>query len=212
MRRFGGTFQRAAVVAAFGAPLASHAALAMGRGLGLALLFAAVQAVAAGVVLWAALAGRRRVFAVVVPAVLLAGLALGAARSAEAGLLAAAGLGHAMVYGTLLAVFAATLLPGRTSLVTRLSLRFNPRPPAGMPAYTRGVTAAWSLFFAGQLLASALLLLLAPAGWWAALVTTLHFPLAVLMMLGEFAVRRWRFRHQHITSLRDTFRAMRIRS
>ena len=210
MRRLGGTLQRLALAAAFGAPLASHAALVMGRGFGTALLLAALQAVAAGVVLWGVLAGRRRVLAVAAPAALLAGLALGAARSPQAGLLAAAGLGHAMVYGALLAVFAASLLPGRTSLVTRLSLRLNPRPPAGMLAYARAVTVAWSVFFAGQLLASAGLLLWAPSGWWQALVTTLHLPLAALRVLGEFAVRRWRFRHDHINSLRDTFRAMRL--
>ena len=196
-----------ALIVAVASPLASHAAMRSG-GFGWALALAAAQAVAAGPLLWPVLRGRMRALAVLAPAVLLAGLAAGASHSAQDGLLAVAGLGHAMLYGTLLAWFAGSLRPGRVSLVTGLAMRLNPRFRAGMIPYTRAVTATWCLFFAGQLAASAALLAWAPAGWWLLFVGTLHVPMAIGLALAEFAVRCWRFRGEH-TGLRDTISGMR---
>jgi len=191
-------------------PLASHMALAFGRGHGAALALAAVQAAAAGFVLWPALRAGWRALAVLGPAVLLAGLGLGAARSAEAGLLVGAGLGHAMLYAGLLALFGVSLAPGRVSVATRLAQRLNPGFHAGMVPYTRAVTLAWCVFFAMQLAASAALLAFAPRGWWLLLVGSLHGPMVAAMVVLEFAVRRWRFRHEGYTGLRATIDGVRL--
>ncbi len=115
------------------------------------------------------------------------------------GLLAIAGLSHLALFGGLLALFGATLLPGRTPLVTQLAERLDPGFHPGMAGYTRAVTGAWCLFFAGQLLASLLLLLLAPAAAWSMLVNVLDVVLVAVMFGAEYGVRRLRFRgHEHV--------------
>ncbi len=200
----------AVAAAMVASPLASHMALAFGQGYDAALALAAVQAVAAGFVLWPVLRGRWRALAALGPAALLVGLGCGARRSAADGLLAGAGLGHAMLYAGLLALFGASLAPGRVAIVTRLARRLNPRFHAGMVPYTRGVTLAWCLFFALQLVASAALLALGRLGWWLLLVGSLNVPMVAGMALLEFAVRRWRFRHEHYTGLRETIRGVRL--
>lgn len=187
--------------AAIASPLVSHMALATGQGTGLALGLAAVQAVAVGVVLWGALPGRLRPLAVLMPGVLL--LALGAG-----GVAGASGTVHAMVYGGLLVVFGRSLGAGQTPLVTMFARRLNPGFHAGMEGYTRAVTAAWCGFFAGQLVLSAVLLLLAPA-WWRPFVTVLNLPLLAVMAGGEYAVRRRRFAGQPHTGLLATIRGVR---
>lgn len=192
---------------AVASPLASHLALAGGWGVA-ALPLAALQAVAAGIVLWGTLPKRFRALAVVAPLLLLIALAAGAWRSPAAGLLAAAGLSHAMLYAGLLILFGASLSAGRTPLVTRLARRINPAFHAGMEGYTRAVTIAWCLFFAGQVMVSAALLALAPEAW-RLFVTVLNLPLAVLMALAEYAVRRWRFRNESHTTLLATIRGVR---
>lgn len=196
----------AALVAVM-APVAGHMALRLGQGYGTALACAAVGAMAAGIVIRGAAPPRWRPLGLIVPAVLLAGMAAaGAGWSAEAGVLAAAGLGHAMLYAALLAAFARSLRG--EALVTTMARRVNPRFHPGMVPYTRKVTWAWCALFAAQLAASALLLATAPAAW-RNLVTGWHAtPLAVLA-LAELAVRRWRWRHEHPTGLRATIRAVR---
>ena len=198
---------RAALAVAVLAPLVSHGALALGRGYDVALGLSAVQAVAAGLVLSRTMA-RARWWGGVVAAVLLVGMAAGGARSAETGVLVGAGLAHALLYGALLAVFARSLWPGRISVVTRMAARMNPTFHAGMVPYTRVVAWAWCGFFAAQLVASAVLLAMAPE-LWRALVTTVHAPLVLLMALAEFLVRRWRFRHEHYTGFWATIRGAR---
>lgn len=188
-------------------PLASHAALASGWGMHVALALAAVQAAAVGMIVWGAVRpGWTRVFAPIATAALLAALVLGATRSPADGLATAAGATHALLYCGLLALFSHTLLPGHVSLVTQIARRMNSIFHDGMYEYTRHVTAAWSVFFAAQLLVSASLLL-TNEGWWAFYVSTLHMPLVVLMAVGEYAVRRRRFRGKKLTGLLDTIRA-----
>jgi len=199
----------AVLAAAVASPFASHAALATGWGMAAALPLAALQAVVVGVVLRRALQpGRWRGLAVLAPAALLLALGAGAWRSAADGLLAAAGLSHAMLYAGLLIVFGASLLPGRTPLATRLAQRLNPAFHCGMQRYTRMVTIAWCLFFAGQLVASAVLATVAPDAW-RMFVTVLNLPLAVLMALAEYGARCWRFRNEPHTTLLAMVRGVR---
>src|SRR5215469_14806736 len=83
-----------------------------------------------------------------------------------AGLMAASGLPHAVIYAGLLTIFGVSLRPGREPLVTAFSRRLYATVPAEMAAYTRGVTWAWCAFFAAQLLTSLALFLLAPRALW----------------------------------------------
>ncbi len=192
--------------AAVASPLATHLAVTTGRGLLPAATLATVQAGVAAVALPGLLGKDRSRWA---PILVLAALAWGAGRLLGHGLLAAAGLSHLAVFSGLLALFGATLLPGRTPLVTRLAERLDPGFHPGMAGYTRAATYAWCLFFAGQLLASLLLLLLAPAAVWSLFVNVLDVVLVALMFLAEYAVRRLRFRgHRHVP-LPELVRAVR---
>jgi len=198
----------AVLTAAAASPFASHLALARGW-TSTALPFAALQAVAAGVVLRGVLPrGRLRAWAVLAPLCLLAALAAGAWRSPATGLLAAAGLWHGMLYAGLFILFAASLAARRTPLVTQLARRINPAFHPGMEGYTRAVTIVWCLFFASQVVLSAVLLPLARDAW-QLFVTVLSLPSAVLMALAEYAVRRWRFRNQQHATLLAMIRGVR---
>jgi uncharacterized membrane protein len=194
----------ALLAAAVASPVASHFALLTGRGVGVAVAFGVLQALAVGVVIagiggpgidgaGSGAAGRHRGVALLASAAMLGVLALGLARSPAFGLRLAAGTSHALLYGTLFVVFAATLLPGRTDVVTRVARRLNPRFHAGMQSYTRRVTMAWCGFFAGQIMVSALLLRFAPEQWWLLFINGLNVPLLLLMFVAEYAIRRRRF-------------------
>ena len=191
---------------AVASPVVSHVALALGHGYGVAAGLAAVQAVAFGGLVSGV--RPRPWLGVGVGAALLGALGAGCAWSAERGLLAEAGVGHALLYAALLAGFGRTLRPGRTSVVTVIASRLNPGFHAGMVAYTRAVTWAWCGVFAGQLLASAVLLPLS-VPWWRALVMSGHLAVLGAMAVGEHAVRRWRWRHERPTGLRATVMGVR---
>ena len=126
-----------------------------------------------------------------------AGLAAGvlavALRSADHGLVVATGLPHATAYIAFLTLFAASLLPGRESLITGVARRIRGSLTPEQHAYTRRVTWAWCIFFATQLAASAALLMWAPFGAWSLFVTVLHFPLVLLVFAIEYAYRSMRF-------------------
>jgi uncharacterized membrane protein len=186
-----GVMRIAVLVAAAASPLASHVALLTGRGVGVAVALGVLQAVAVGIII-AGIGGarRHRGLAVLASACMLAVLAFGVMRSPTLGLRLAAGTSHALLYTALCVVFAVTLLPGHTDVVTRIAQRLNPNFHPGMRFYTRRVTIAWCLFFAGQILVSALLLLFAPERWWLLFVNALSVPLMVLMFLGEYIIRR----------------------
>lgn len=209
LRRLAALGRRAALVAGIMSPLASHFALNTGRGGFVALALAVLQTATVGVVLWGALpAGWPRLLAMLAPAALLLVLGACTSQSPQDGLLAAAGSSHALLHAGLLALFAASLLAGRTPLVTRLARRLNPAFHPGMEGYTRAVTIAWCLFFAAQLVASMVLLPLAPDAW-RLFVTVLSLPSAALMALAEYGVRRWRFRGEAHTPLLTMIRSVR---
>lgn len=176
---------------AVGAALGSRAALTLDAG-GAAVALAGAQALAVGCTLWAVLPRRLHGLGPAAAALLLLALGLGARRSAAAGLLAVAGVSHAMLHAGLLALFGATLRRGQVPLATGLARRLNPAFHLGMEGYTRGVTAAWCAFFAGQLAGSAVLLAVAPGwwGWWTGLPGAL---LVLAMAAGERTVRGLRF-------------------
>ncbi len=195
--RLGRAAQLTILAGAAASPLAAHVAIITGRGLLPAAVLALAQAGVAALVLPGLLGRERRGWVPVL--VLVAALAWGGGRLLGHGVAAAAGLSHLAVFGGLLTVFALTLLPGETPLATRFARRLDPGFHGGMEGYTRAVTLAWCLFFAGQILASALLLLLAPVRVWSWFINVLDLPLVALMFGAEYAVRRLRFReHRHV--------------
>lgn len=100
-----------------------------------------------------------------------------------------------LLYGGLAAVFAATLRPGRTALITRIALQRH-GDALGGPArrYLHALTRAWAVFFAALALGSALLARFGPFEAWSLLVNVLVWPLIGAMFLGDYALRRWRYR------------------
>lgn len=84
-----------------------------------------------------------------------------------------------------------SLLPGREPLCSRLATRVHGPLTTEVTAYTRGVTAAWTLFFGLMATASGLLFWLAPVDAWSVFANLLTGPLVLLMFAGEYGVRVW---------------------
>jgi uncharacterized membrane protein len=182
------------LIVAVASPVVNHIVVMTGRGVDAAVALGVLQAIAVGVII-AGIggAGRHWRLALLASITMLAILVLGLLRSPVFGLRLAAGSSHALLYVSLLAVFGVTLLPGRTPIITVIAQRLNRRFHAGMLSYTRHVTIAWCIFFAGQLVVSLLLFRFAPARWWSLFISGLNVPLVVLMFLGEYAIRRYWF-------------------
>lgn len=199
-----GKLVRGAVCAAvLACPVATHAALATGRGLPVAAVLAAGQVAVLAAVLLRRLRAGRGVWLLLA----VAGFALAYLRAAEASVLLVSAASHAAIYAGLLALFGGSLRRGRTDLVTGMAERLRPDLTPAMRRYTRGVTRAWCAFFALQLLVSAGLGLLAPAEAWSLFVNVLDAPLVALMFLGEHAVRRLVFPGYPHASIAEVVRA-----
>ncbi len=168
-----------------------------------AAILISVQVVALGAVLtWRSTARHRWLAA-------LAGLLILAAswQSAHESLLAVSGVPHALVNLALLILFGSSLLPGRRPLVTTLACRIDPELPAVMLGYTRRVTLAWTVFFAAQLVLSAILFSAAPVGVWSLFVNVLNGPLIALMFLAEYGFRLVHFRGYRHASISQMIQA-----
>ena len=209
LHRIGKALLPVAWLAVLVAPLVTHAALATGRFAMPASLLAVTEVAVLGGMALRGLRGWRLATGVLMLAAVLGLFTMRVIRpgwAGSAGLIAASGLSHAFIYGSLLLLFAGSLRPGHTALITGLAQRLRGSLVPAMLAYTRSVTKAWCVFFALQLLASALLLVLAPHRVWSLFVNVLDGPTVVLMFAGEYAIRRWRFRgYSHISPL-ETFR------
>lgn len=119
-----------------------------------------------------------------------------------------AGLPHAAAYLSLLWLFGRTLRPGKEALITSVARRFYGSTPPYLESYTRGLTAAWCLFFAAQLLASAALLAFASYETWSLFVNVLNLPLVAAMFAADYLYRVIRFRgypHASIAQSIDAF-------
>jgi uncharacterized membrane protein len=197
------------------APLAVHLALETQHGIMLARVLVAVQA---ALVTWLALpciggpsiggtsiAGRT-LRAGACGVVFLGVLCL--ARLTPEGAVVAAAVPHAMAYLALLAVFAASLKPGREAVVTVLARRSRGRLPPKVIRYTRRVTWAWCGFFLAQIACSAMLLLFAPRYVWSLFILC-NVPLIVVMLCAEYAYRQWRHAARPPERLIDMVRIVR---
>ena len=127
-------------------------------------------------------------------------VALGAAAAVMAlaeyqehlGLAAVSGIWHAMAYLFLLWFFGRTLAPGTEPLVTRFARRVHGVLPPDIERFTRNVTIAWCVFFAAQLVVSALLFAFASLELWSAFVNLLNLPLLGAMFAGQLIYRHVR--------------------
>jgi uncharacterized membrane protein len=96
---------------------------------------------------------------------------------------------HALWYLLCLWGFARTLTPGREAIITEIATAVHGPLPPYMREYTRQVTLAWSVFFAGMVLTSFLLFTFAPLNAWSFFANVLNFPLVLLMFMLEHAYR-----------------------
>ncbi len=110
-------------------------------------------------------------------------------------------------YLLLAAAFGRSLLPGQTALCTRWADRLHgPLPPA-VQRYSRGVTAAWTLYFLGVSALNLLLFATAPLPLWSLFANFVAPALALLLFLAEFALRRLVLPARHRVSLAAMARA-----
>jgi uncharacterized membrane protein len=188
------------VAALAASPFAMHAALYNIRLLPLAALAGALQGYAAGRAL--SLPSARWI----APALALALPSCVLCFSSTA-LMAWPGVLNAMIYYALLSRFARSLAPGREPLITHVARLTRGTLTPDIERYTRWVTFAWCVFFAGQLALSALFLAILPQLQWLWFVTLCNLPLAVTMFLGEYAVRLIVLRHHRHEGLAGMARA-----
>ncbi len=90
--------------------------------------------------------------------------------------------------------FAISLLPGRTPLVSAIAARVHQPMPPGLAAYTRGVTWLWTLVIALMLTANLALTFSGSRLSWSAFTNGGDYLVLVAVFLGEYLVRRLRFR------------------
>lgn len=95
-----------------------------------------------------------------------------------------------LIYFGLALVFAASLLPGRQPLVTRIATLLDGEPDARVRRYTRRVTAAWALFLALLGVISLWLACCGSRAAWSLFTNLLGYLLIFGFFLGEFLWRR----------------------
>lgn len=111
----------------------------------------------------------------------------------QLGLAIACGVPHAAANLAMLWFFGRTVLPGREPLITGFARKIHGTLPSHMERYTRQVTIAWCVFFAVQLLLSAVLFAWSLTSW-SLFINVLSFPLVVSMFAVEYAYRIIRYR------------------
>lgn len=100
------------------------------------------------------------------------------------------GVPHAAINLLLIGVFGRTLLGGREPLITGFARRVHGiLLPADIERYTRRVTLAWCVFFAVQVLVSAILFAQASLETWSLFVNLMSAPLIALMFVAEYLYR-----------------------
>ncbi|HYN27748.1 MAG TPA: hypothetical protein VES94_05560 [Burkholderiales bacterium] len=116
-------------------------------------------------------------------------------------------LPHVGAYLFMLWLFGHTLMPGREALITRLARIVHGTLPEEVERYSRHVTTAWCLFFAGMALTSLLLFFVASLAVWSVFANLLSLPLVVAMFLTEYLYRILRHPNFSHASIRATIQA-----
>ncbi|WP_018990118.1 COG4648 family protein [Aromatoleum toluclasticum] len=85
--------------------------------------------------------------------------------------------------------FGRTLAAGHEPLCTRVARTIHGAVSPALARYTRQVTVAWTMFFAGTVAISCLLFAFGTIEAWSTFANLLTMPLVGLMFLGEYLVR-----------------------
>ena len=123
------------------------------------------------------------------------------------GLAAVSGVSHATVYLFLLWYFGRTLAGGREPIITRFARSVHGTLQPEPELFTRKLTVAWCVFFAAQLIASALLFALAPLKAWSLFINLLNLPLLALMFVGQSVYKMFRYPEFPRTSIMQAVQA-----
>lgn len=110
-------------------------------------------------------------------------------------------------YGLLGLAFGRTLFAGRVPLCTQFALVVHGTLPTEARDYARGVTIAWTLFFAAMVATMLLLFLMAPLPVWSAFANFGAAALVAVMFIVEHWIRRKALPMLPATSLQATIRA-----
>jgi uncharacterized membrane protein len=188
------------------APPLAHLALMLHWGMDLAGGLIAVQAV---LVTWIASSSSNRRALRLAACGVVCLLVISLWRFTQDGPILASAVPHAMANLGLLAIFAASLRPGRQSVATTFAIRSRGHLPPDVLQYTRRVTWAWCWFFAVQLAGSLLLLTFAPLDVWSLFINVCNLPLIIVMLGAEYAWRQWRHPAQPPERLIDMVRIYR---
>ena len=89
----------------------------------------------------------------------------------------------------LLAIFARSLLYGKTPLITRFVILTTKDITPQIKHYTRRVTQAWVAFFAIMVIESISLALFSPIHIWSIFTNFLNYVFVACMLIGEYIVR-----------------------
>jgi uncharacterized membrane protein len=130
-------------------------------------------------------------------------------------LLTTAGGGHYLLYVPpiaiplfLLIVFARSLSPGETPIVTRVAVAARGPLPPDLDRYARGVTQVWVVSFAVLAITAFLLALLAPPAIWSWATNFFQYLVIGAIFFIEYVYRRWRFRHHTHPGIREYLRIL----
>lgn len=193
-----------AVSVLIGYGLIAHRVFAAGQDTRLAAIFA--EAPIAVALLWWVAAGRHRLIGI---ATVMALTILLWVAWPDGGMdVSALYLAQYVTIQTGLAVlFGCTLRAGREPLVVRFARSVHGALPEPIEQYCRGVTLAWTLFFAGMGLLPIALYAAGAREVWSAFVTLWAAPCVAAMFVIEYAVRRLRFPWFEQVSILEGIRA-----
>jgi uncharacterized membrane protein len=117
-------------------------------------------------------------------------------------------LQQAGTYGLLGISFGRSLGQQRVPLCTRFATLVHGPLSESATRYTRGVTVAWTIFFAAMSSALLLLYMVVPLAAWSVFANFCAAPLVALMFVGEYLVRHRVLPDMQHASILDTVRAV----
>jgi uncharacterized membrane protein len=191
----------AALLLACAWPLSLHTAVLLGAPHWVPRLTAGAVALAAA--LWAA--ARRSARA----ALGAFGLALASAAIASAAPALLLYAPPVLINAALAAVFAASLRAGGEPVIARFARLEHDPLPQELALYTRRLTLIWAMLFAGMGAVALVLALGASLQAWSTFANVGCYLLVAALFAGEYAYRRWRFRHYRHASLLELARNVR---
>jgi len=100
-----------------------------------------------------------------------------------------------LAYCVLFILFASTLRPGRSPLISRFAQMEQGELTAELLTYTRRLTLVWSIFFVSMAGLALGLAAWAPVRIWFLHTFVISYLMIALLFFGEYAYRRWRYPH-----------------